>query len=164
MSQGHSARERTPPFYARASSRAKLPAIRLHQVLHEACEVCPFTRAHRTIRISEGVMKRRAGLRARTDFEVTARHGSSVGRYRGIEVSAGGIVVDWGRGAARPDASVWHLELRLPERLRVLRATARPVWTLGTCQALRFVSISDVDRLSIAEHVDLQGLRGIPLA
>ncbi|HSU37930.1 MAG TPA: glycosyltransferase family 9 protein, partial [Polyangiaceae bacterium] len=42
-------------------------------------------------------------------------------------------------------------------------ALARPVWTLGSQQAFRFVRISDADRLSLAEHVDLAARRGVRL-
>ncbi len=109
-------------------------------------------------------MERRVGVRARTDFGVIARQGQRRSRCRGIEVSAHGIVVDQGR-AARPltERLLVDLELRLPERMRSLHALARPVWSFGTQQALRFVRISDVDRLTLAEHMDLLRLRGVAL-
>jgi hypothetical protein len=47
--------------------------------------------------------------------------------------------------------------------VRPMRALARPVWTTGSQQALRFVRISDADRLSLAEHIDLLARRGVPL-
>jgi hypothetical protein len=110
----------------------------------------------------KAVMRRRVGLRARTDFRVTARWGARSLRCRGIEVSPNGIVVDG--GLPRHGAPLWvWLELELPERLRPMRALARPVWTLGSQQAFRFVRISDADRLSLAEHVDLAARRGVPL-
>jgi len=110
-------------------------------------------------------MERRVGLRARTDFGVIARQGQRRARCRGIELGANGIVVDQGR-STRPLAErlLVDLELRLPERIRVLHAVARPVWSYGTQHALRFVRISDVDRLTLAEHMDLLRLRGVPLA
>jgi hypothetical protein len=108
------------------------------------------------------VMRRQVGLRARTDFRVTARWGSRALRCRGVEVSATGIVIA-GR-FPRYGAPLWvWLELELPERLRPMRALARPVWTLGNQQGFRFVEISDADRLSLAEHVDLAARRGVPL-
>jgi len=55
------------------------------------------------------------------------------------------------------------LELLLPERVRPLRALARPIWARGTQQALKFVRISDVDRLTLAEHLDVLSLRGVCL-
>jgi hypothetical protein len=110
----------------------------------------------------EQVMRRQVGLRARTDFRVTARWGSRALRCRGVEISATGIVIDG--GLPRYGAPLWvWLELELPERLRPMRALARPVWALGTQQAFRFVKISDADRLSLAEHVDLAARRGVPL-
>jgi hypothetical protein len=48
-----------------------------------------------------------------------------------------------------------EMEITLPERARPLRALARPVWSFGTQQAFKFVKMSDVDRLNLAEHVDL---------
>jgi hypothetical protein len=110
-------------------------------------------------------MERRVGLRARTDFGVVARQGHSRSRCRGVEVSATGILVDQGRAARLlADRLLVDLELLLPERIRTLRAVARPVWSFGTQQALRFVRMSDVDRLTLAEHLDLLRLRGIPMA
>ena len=110
-------------------------------------------------------MRGRVGLRARTDFDVVARDGQMVSRCRGIEVSASGILIDRGRPIRSTDKRLLvDIELRLPERLRGLRARARSVWTHGTQQALRFVDISDVDRLTLAEHIDLQQLRGASIS
>jgi hypothetical protein len=81
-----------------------------------------------------------------------------------VEVSATGIVVDQ-RTAHAPLGSrlLVELELLLPERIRSLHALARPIWSFGTQHALRFVRISDVDRLTLAEHLDVLRLRGVPL-
>ena len=106
-------------------------------------------------------MKGRVGLRARTDFDVIARDGRMQSWCRGIEVSTSGILVDRGRAVrSADDRLLVDLELRLPERLRSLRAKARAIWFQGSQQAFRFVHISDVDRLILAEHIDLQTLRG----
>jgi hypothetical protein len=56
-----------------------------------------------------------------------------------------------------------ELELHLPERIHALHALARPVWSMGNQQALRFVEISDVDRLTLAEHMDTLRLEGVAL-
>lgn len=110
-------------------------------------------------------MKRRAGLRARTDFTVITRSGLLESRCRGVEVSAAGIVLDRGRLVRPRDLPILlDLELLLPERVRPLRAKARPVWSLGSRQGLRFVAINDADRLTLAEHLDLQSLRGARLS
>jgi len=55
------------------------------------------------------------------------------------------------------------LELRLPERIHAFTAWARPVWARGCQQALRFVRMSDADRLTLAEHLDLLHTRGVLL-
>jgi len=101
-------------------------------------------------------------MRARTDFRVTASWGQKRLACRGIEVSATGIVIDSGLSRLGTPLWIW-LELELPERVRPMRALARPVWAAGSQQALRFVRISDADRLSLAEHVDLAARRGAPL-
>ncbi|HEV8248052.1 MAG TPA: hypothetical protein VGP93_19895 [Polyangiaceae bacterium] len=108
-------------------------------------------------------MRSRIGLRARTDFRVIASSGKRNTRCRGIEISSSGIVID--RGVSPADVPFYQwLELHLPERLRPLRALARSVWSAGTQQALKFVRISDADRLSLAEHLDLQSRRGLPVS
>lgn len=108
-------------------------------------------------------MKHRVGLRARTDFRVIASHGGFVSYCRGIEISPSGIIVD--RGRLRLDQPfLMGLEMLLPERIIPLRALARPIWMQGSQQAFKFVRISDVDRLTLAEHVDLVNLGGVALS
>jgi hypothetical protein len=108
-------------------------------------------------------MEKRIGLRARTDLEVIARHGQFTTRCRGIEVSPTGILLDRGP-AGLDDHLLVELELRLPERIRALHALARPVRSVGNQRALRFVEISDVDRLTLAEHMDTVRLGGAPMS
>jgi hypothetical protein len=109
-------------------------------------------------------MERRIGLRARTDFRVIAKNGILAAFCRGIEISPSGIVIDRGHAIAERDQPlVMGIEMRLPERLRPLTALARPIWSFGSQQAFKFVRISDVDRLTLAEHLDLLRLRGVPL-
>ena len=106
----------------------------------------------------------RIGLRGRTDFEVVAREGSLAARCRGVEVSSSGIVVDRGRELYdRDQRLVMELELRLPEQREPGRALARPVWYYGTHQALKFVAMTDADRLCLAEHLDRLRERGVRL-
>jgi hypothetical protein len=110
-------------------------------------------------------MERRIGLRARTDFGVIARDGRRKSRCRGIEVSSSGIIVDRGRAAtAANDAVLIEIEIQLPERMRAIRALARPVWSRGAQLALRIVEMADVDRLTLAEHLDVLHLRGVALS
>lgn len=106
-------------------------------------------------------MQLRAGLRAHTSFPVFAGVGRARRECRAVEVSPSGIVLEREDSAdARPMPLILRIELRLPERLRPLFAWARPIWTRGKHQALKFVGASDADRLSLAEHLDLQRLRG----
>jgi hypothetical protein len=105
-------------------------------------------------------MSYRMSERARTDCCVRTEQERIVSIYRGIEVSPMGIVIDRGRPIRERDKRIFiHMEITLPERVKPLRAVARPVWCYGTHQAFKFVRISDVDRLNLAEHVDLVALR-----
>ncbi len=108
-------------------------------------------------------MQGRVGLRARTDFRVLAASGGLVSHCRGIEISSSGIIVDRGREVLHMPLLL-RLEMMLPERVRPLRALARPIWVRGAQQALKFIRISDVDRLTLAEHLDLLNLRGVCLS
>ena len=109
-------------------------------------------------------MKQRVGLRARTDFRVIATSGILSAHCRGIEVSPTGIILDRGRPVTDLHTPlVLKLELQLPERRKPLHVLARPIWAFGTQQAFKFVRISDVDRLTLAEHLDLMRMRGVTL-
>jgi hypothetical protein len=109
-------------------------------------------------------MDRRVGLRTRTDFRVIAVRGMRRSQYRGIDVSATGIVLDRGRPVDELDSPLlMRLELQLPEHLKSVRAVARPVWSSGSEQAFKFVRIADVDRLILAEHLDFMSVRGVEL-
>ena len=106
-------------------------------------------------------MERRVGLRGRTDFRVVAKNGILAAHCRGIEISSTGIILDRGCPVTnRETPFLLRLELLLPERVRMLEALARPVWSFGSQQALRFIEMSDVDRLNLAEHLDILALRG----
>lgn len=112
----------------------------------------------------EDLMERRVGLRGRTDFAVTAYNGFYSRRVRAVELSGTGIVLDQGRLVAQDTSPLFlRLEIRLPERRRPILALARPVHTYGHQQAFRFIKISDVDRLTLAEHLDVVHRRGVEL-
>ncbi len=104
-------------------------------------------------------MERRIGLRGRTDFSVTTADGFSVKEARGIELSGSGLLLDRG-GAASEQPLILRIEIRLPERIRPILALARPVRAFGSQLALRFIQISDADRLTLAEHLDVVHQRG----
>jgi hypothetical protein len=109
-------------------------------------------------------MDRRVGLRARTDFRVTALRGPLRSQYRGIEISPTGLVLDRGRPITELDSALLlRLELQLPEYLKSVHALARPISSFGSQQAFKFVRIADVDRLILAEHLDFVSVRGVVL-
>lgn len=106
-------------------------------------------------------MERRVGLRGRTDFAVTTRDGFFTKRVRAIELSGTGIVLDQRTPSQHKNSPLFlELEINLPERHRPIRALARPVRNYGYQQVLRFIRISDVDRLTLAEHLDVVQRRG----
>jgi len=106
-------------------------------------------------------VERRIGLRARTDFSVTSSGGMFDKRLRAVELSGSGLVVS---GSELLDEDnrplVVRLCIQLPERRRPIFALARSVRTYGYQEALRFIEISDVDRLTLAEHLDVVHRRG----
>jgi len=109
-------------------------------------------------------MERRVGLRGRTDFKVTTSNGYFSREVRAVELSGSGIVLDQGPDAGGRDAPLFmELVISLPERRRPIRALARPVRAYGCQQAFRFIQISDVDRLCLAEHLDVVQRRGTVL-
>lgn len=108
-------------------------------------------------------MERRVGLRGRTDCSVKLRDGLWENQVRAIELSNSGIVLDRGREPRADQPLFVRLEICLPERRRAISAVARPVRSYGTQQALHFVKMHDVDRLTLAEHLDLVQRRGSTL-
>lgn len=109
-------------------------------------------------------MERRICLRGRTDFPVLLSSGYRRLHGLGIEISPSGIIVE--RGLWLDDAEqplTMRLTIRLPERGRPISALARHVRCFGSQQVLRFVQISDVDRLTLAEHLDIVHRRGSAL-
>lgn len=110
-------------------------------------------------------MRSRINQRARTDFRVRTRAGVVVSDCRAIEVSATGVLLDRGRTIRPEDERLFlELEMHLPERRTPFRVIARPIWSFGTQQALKFVQSSDADRLELAEHVDRLVQQGRPVA
>ncbi len=116
-----------------------------------------------TLNAGERCWRHRRGLRARTDFPVTVREGSIRADGRCVELSASGAIVVRG-GEGVHGSTLLRLELYLPERHRAIVALARRIWAQGAQQAFRFERLTDADRLSLAEHVDLAQLRGQLLA
>jgi len=107
---------------------------------------------------------RQLGLRGSTDFPVVLHNANLAAHCRAIDVSSTGIVLDRGREVSPSDqVGVFRLELYIPEAQTAVRVLARSVRHCGSQQALRFVAISDADRLTLSEHLDRQWLRGAVL-
>jgi len=110
-------------------------------------------------------IRRGIGLRAATSFPVLLCEGPHAAHCRALELSASGIVVERGRALSqREQHASLKLELFLPGRpgqVRVLAKIIRPL-TL-TRYALKFVLISDADRLTLMEHIDQERLDSLRL-
>lgn len=99
--------------------------------------------------------KRSLGLRYGTWFPVQLHLEQGTVRCQAVQVSASGIVLEHRGGFQLPDHPVpLRLELLLSPQLTIT-VLARPVRRFDEkfC-ALKFVAISDVDRLSLMEHLD----------
>ncbi len=103
-------------------------------------------------------MDRRIGARISTDFRLNAVRDGVYSEGRAIDLSASGALIRSRHNRRRPPL-IQRLELELgtPKPMKTL---ARTVWSKGRLQAVRFVGLSEVDRLDIAEHLDrMEGRR-----
>jgi hypothetical protein len=99
-------------------------------------------------------MERRIGSRARVDFVVSALVDGFLHHCRAVDLSTSGMLVERTMSLTKrnpPSLSAFRLEL--PGR-RYLFVRGRTVWSHGRYQAVRFVGVHDVDRLTLAEQVD----------
>jgi hypothetical protein len=105
------------------------------------------------------------GLRAPTRFPVLFCEGTHAAHCRALELSASGIVVERGRALSeREQRASLKLELFLPDQPRPVRVLAKVVRAVTpTSYALKFVLISDVDRLTLMEHLDRQQVASLRL-
>jgi hypothetical protein len=109
-------------------------------------------------------MERRLGLRGMVDLPAIQHIDGFSHECRVIDISARGLVVQrTKRLAERPDRLMYRLELPLDGGERCIHAVARPVWTQGLLQAMRYVAVDAVDRLEIAELLDRLGRQGTVL-
>ena len=98
-------------------------------------------------------MERRIGSRAQVDLPVGAYVDGWWHPCRAVDLSARGMVVQ--RTKSLSGRSISQLnELALELGGRIIGVLARTVWHDGRMLAVRFVDMSDVDRLEIAEHLD----------
>ncbi len=106
-------------------------------------------------------MERRQGERQPTSLKITASHGNLSSAWRGVELSVSGVLIESERGSVHPgpkgemsDDALLRLSIDLPGQREPVRALARALRSSGSRQPLKFVWLSEVDRLSLAEHVD----------
>jgi hypothetical protein len=102
---------------------------------------------------------RQIGMRGHTEFSVVLYDGVVAAHCRATDLSTTGIVVNRGHAVEDDESGIVRLELYIPHAPAPIKALARPVRQLGSEQALRFVAISDADRLTLGEHLDRQCTR-----
>ena len=93
---------------------------------------------------------RRVGIRIQTEFQVTAYVDGRPVPCMGVDLSTTGALVR--RRSRRQLHLVQRVDLDLGELQ--IHGAARTVWSDGDLHAVRFIGLSDVDRLEIAEHLD----------
>jgi PilZ domain len=99
-------------------------------------------------------MERRIGSRAQVDLPVSAFVDGFQHPCRAVDLSVSGMVLERTKSlATRVPLQMSAFEVRLAGA-RPIRVRARTVWSQDRLQAVRFVVMNDVDRLTIAEHLD----------
>jgi hypothetical protein len=115
--------------------------------------------------VSEEGMERRLGLRGQVDLPVIQHVDGFPHECRVVDISARGLVIQRTKSlSSRRSRLLYWLELPLLDgEGRRIQALARPVWTHGRLQAMRYVSVNEVDQLEIAEMLDRLGRAGVVL-
>ncbi len=110
-------------------------------------------------------MERRLGMRGLVDLPVIQHVDGFPHECRVVDISARGLVVRRTKSlAARRSRLLYWLELPIFDTEgRRVQALARPVWTAGPLQAMRYVAVHEVDQLEIAEMIDRLGKKGTVL-
>lgn len=104
---------------------------------------------------STGTVERRHAPRAPTELSALVGDGVLVSWARCVEISTGGLLLSRDPSGLGSDWRIYlRVELELPGDREPISAVVRPVWAQGPYQALKFVRMSDEDRLRVAEHVD----------
>lgn len=118
-----------------------------------------------TLPVRASAAQRGIGLRERTSFPVLLCEGPHAAHCRATELSATGIVIDRGRELSeREQRALFKAELFLPGQPRPVRVLAKLARRVNiSSYALKFVLISDVDRLTLMEHLDAQRRDSIEL-
>ncbi len=84
-------------------------------------------------------------------MQLLACRGQLTEACRALDLSPSGALV---RGRRNDSPLVQAYELRLGEGSQPFRVLARTVWQHGGLRGVRFVNLTDVDRLEIAEYLD----------
>ena len=95
-------------------------------------------------------MDRRYGARINTDFRLRVHRDGHVVEGRSVDLSPTGALIR--HRSIRSWPMVQKVELDLDGV--PVETYARTAWCFGDLQAVRFVGLSEVDRLEIAEHLD----------
>jgi len=101
--------------------------------------------------LSPTARNRRAGIRLDTLVTARAYRDGHALRAKVMDISASGALIRLQAQGSLP--LVQRLELEL--ETATLCTLARTVWQRGDVHAVRFIDLSDVDRLDIAEHLDI---------
>ena len=97
---------------------------------------------------------RRLGRRASTRFLVFVKNGRERLRARATEISTTGVVLDMRFLEGINLDRLMQLDLAVPGFARPIHVVARPVRKVGRNLAYEFLSIKEVDQLTLAEHLD----------
>jgi len=108
-------------------------------------------------------MERRLGMRGQVDLPVVQHVDGFTHECRVVDISTRGLVVQRNKSLEEREPRLYYwLEIPLGTERRV-HALARPVWTEGALQAMRYVAVNEVDQLEIAEMVDRSWRQGAVL-
>ncbi len=110
-------------------------------------------------------MERRLGLRGLVDLPVIQHVDGFPHECRVVDISARGLVVRRTKSLVeRRSRLLYWIELPILDgEGRRVHALARPVWTAGPLQAMRYVAVNEGDQLEIAELLDRLGRKGTVL-
>ncbi len=136
------------------------PEIRSIWPYQQTEEAIPFPSVRRGTPSERGI-----GLRGATRFRVLVCEGPHAAHCVALELSASGVVIERGRELSeRERRTGFKLELFLPEQPRPVRVLAKVVRDVTrTAYAFKFVFITDVDRLTLMEHLDHEQLDSLRL-
>lgn len=99
--------------------------------------------------------ERRFAPRALSDLSVRLGMSPMLADARSIDLSTGGMLLSRRRPLSAADTDLYvDVLVQLPADPEPIRAVARTVWWWGPYQALRFLKMSEPDRLRLAEHID----------